>query len=108
MTPAELRQFARLGAEARLGELEQERAAIFRAFPSLRGPAHAANAAVFRDADANVERPLRRKRPKMSPEARERIAAAQRKRWAAWKAQKGTAGNGAATAAVQARAPKKR
>jgi hypothetical protein len=44
----------------------------------------------------------------MSREARERIAAAQRRRWAEVRAKKGTGGNGAATAAVQARAAKKR
>jgi hypothetical protein len=34
---------------------------------------------------------VRRRRPKMSREARKRIAEAQKKRWAAWKAKQGTA-----------------
>jgi hypothetical protein len=36
MTPAELRRFARMGAEARLQVLQSEIAAIHRLFPELR------------------------------------------------------------------------
>jgi hypothetical protein len=109
MTPADLHHLARIGAAARLQELEQERAAIFRAFPSLRGLASAPIRGVTSDGNGSAgPRTPRRRRRKMSREARERIAAAQRRRWAEVRAKKGTGGNGAATAAVQARAAKKR
>jgi hypothetical protein len=109
MTPAELHRLARIGAGARLQELEQERAAIFRTFPSLRRPAAAPIPGVTSDGDGSAgPRTPRRRRRKRSLEARQRMAAAQRKRWAEVRAKKGTGGNGAATAAVQARAPKKR
>jgi hypothetical protein len=92
MTPAELRRFARLGAEARLQELEQERAAIFGAFPSLTKVASAPIRGVTSDGDGSAEPTPRRRRRKMSREARQRIADAQRKRWAEWKANKGNGG----------------
>jgi hypothetical protein len=90
MTNEELHRLARLGAEVRLGELEEERAAIFRAFPSLTGVASAPIRGVTSDGDGSAGPAPRRRRRKMSREARQRIAAAQRKRWAALKAQQGT------------------
>ncbi|HEY3384493.1 MAG TPA: hypothetical protein VGK32_22265 [Vicinamibacterales bacterium] len=74
----ELRRFARLGAQARLEQLEEERRAILRAFPGLAAtvarqkksaPAEASEPA------ASVKKP-RRKRRKMS--AAEKKAASER------------------------------
>jgi hypothetical protein len=77
---AELLRLARAGAEARIAQLEGEIAAIVARFPGLRrggkqpGPARAAS---------STDR-----RRTMSPAAKRRIAAAQRKRWAKWRAKK--------------------
>lgn len=72
----DLRAWALIGASQRLRELDQERAAILSAFPQLRS-----------GASPFPRRPLglgarKRKRKKMSKAAREKIAAAQRARWA--------------------------
>jgi hypothetical protein len=44
MKQDELRRLARLGAAARLAELERERASLLRDFPGLRGAANTADA----------------------------------------------------------------
>ena len=69
-------QWARIGAEARLRELEAERASILAAFPELRG------AGVARARGAGG-----RKRRTMSAAARRRMSAGMRKYWARRKAQ---------------------
>ncbi len=105
MTRAELLRFARVGAEARLQELQQEVAAIVRAFPHLRAPTPAATSKVSSNGDGNVERRgTGRRRRTMSREARERIAEAQRKRWAEWRTQHEQPGSGQAGKSVQPRA----
>ena len=91
-----LQEFARIGATARIKELQSEIAAIRRDFPALGAPGGertmpspsrkrpgrpAANLA------AKVPSPGRRRR-KMSAEARKKISEAQKKRWAAQKAKK--------------------
>jgi hypothetical protein len=94
MTQEELHRLAQIGAEARLEALQQEIATIHRTFPDLRrGRSTAAPnpyTAGVRKAVAGVreavEGAVTRRRPKMSAEARKRIAEAQRKRWAEWKA----------------------
>lgn len=87
MTQAELRRLALIGAEARLEALQREMAAIFLVFPELRRGRSAAApnpyTAGVRAAVAGAV--TRRRRPRMSPEARKRIADAQRKRWAEWR-----------------------
>ena len=64
-------QWARLGAEARLREIDEERATILAAFPELRrtgrSPGQAASAS---------------KRRTMSAAARRRMSAGMRKHWA--------------------------
>src|SRR6476620_6187692 len=94
MTRAELRRLARLGAEARLEALQREIASIHQAFRNLRQRRSTAAAnphtvgawnavAGVREA---LEGAVTRRRPKMSPQGRQRIAQAQRKRWAEWRA----------------------
>ncbi len=83
MQRTELRRYARMGAQARLLELQREMAAIVTAFPGLRDGRKGARAVVA----SNGVEPRRRRR--MSTAARKAIAAAQRKRWAAWRKQRG-------------------
>jgi hypothetical protein len=85
MTLVELRRLARLGAEARLGALQQEISDIYATFPELR---RGRSAPDLTDAVRQVRQGavMPRRRRKMSREARKRIAEAQRKRWAEWKA----------------------
>jgi hypothetical protein len=74
---AELQRLARLGAKARLEELEQERTALLRAFPGLRATASPAGNG------ASVEQSTRRRRRRrMSREGRKRISETMKKRWA--------------------------
>ena len=101
MTQEELRRLARVGAEARLTALQQEMTAIYRAFPDLRRTSTPANpyTAGVKSAVAGVRGAVkgavrRRRRFKMPLEARQRIAEAQRKRWADWKAQRSAAEGG--------------
>lgn len=85
MNRVELVRLARLGAHSRLAELQRESEAIYRSFPELR-PGRASRSAmstVVRGTVAGVK-PIGRR--KMSREARKRIAEAQKKRWAEWKA----------------------
>ena len=79
MDKAELIRLARLGAKVRLAELHREVQAIHAAFPGLRSGRKAAS--VQRSSTSPTHR-----RRRMSSEARKRIADAQRKRWAVWKA----------------------
>jgi hypothetical protein len=90
---SDILRWAHLGAAARLKELDDERAAILKAFPALNSAS--ARATRARIAKENVEtsdydaRPARRKRRTMSAAARKRISDAQKKRWAAQRAGKG-------------------
>jgi hypothetical protein len=81
MTHAELRRLARVGAEARLVALQGELEAILRAFPDLR---RAKATETRQESGQRTATPVKRRR-KMSPSARKRIAEAQRRRWAAWR-----------------------
>ena len=97
MTQQELLHLARLGAEARLAELQREMSAIFQTFPDLRAggssQAPASRGGGNGAAKETAVRP-RRARPSMSREARQRIAEAQRKRWAEWREKQSKAGDG--------------
>jgi hypothetical protein len=66
---SQLQEFARIGAAARIKELQAEIASIRRDFPALTAPGA----------------PKKRRR-KMSAAARKKISEAQKKRWAAQKA----------------------
>jgi hypothetical protein len=70
----DLKAWARIGAEQRLTVIREEMRRIHAAFPDLRDGRIAA-------ALERAGRPKRKKRT-MSAEARAKIAAAQRKRWA--------------------------
>jgi len=86
MTREEVRRWARIGAEARLAALEREIVAIYQVFPDLRAGRSAPNpytAGVRKAVEGAV---TRRRRPRLSLQARKRIAEAQRKRWAELKA----------------------
>lgn len=96
----DMRQWAAVGASHRLVELQEEQAAIFRAFPELRqGPRRGRPRAIRGTAPAQSNpqdfeadnigkgRGVRRHRRRvMSPEARKRISDAQKARWAKQKA----------------------
>src|SRR5688500_2285980 len=101
----DLKAWALIGAQQRLRELDEERAAIYAAFPEFRtgagntaplrrGPrpknqvAASAESATATSGSASQEQlpGRRRKRRKMSKEARAKIAAAQRAKWAKQKA----------------------
>jgi hypothetical protein len=86
MTREEVRRWARIGAEARLEALEREIATIYQVFPDLRSGRSVPNpyAAGVRQALRGAV--TRRRRSRLSPQARKRIAEAQRKRWAALRA----------------------
>ena len=116
MSEFDMRTWALRGAEQRLVEIADEAARIYAAFPELRdrqqGPiasagrgrarkadaAHARAAAQPRTADSEAAPATARKRRRvnMSAEAKQRIAEAQRKRWAEWRAKQGAASEGAA------------
>jgi hypothetical protein len=80
----DIRQWAVLGAERRLEEIAEETAAIRRAFPELRGRAGRST-----NSDGSAERAPRKRRRKMSAEARKRISDAQKARWAKQRAGEG-------------------
>jgi len=73
------RQWARVGAGARLVEIERERAAILKAFPELRRPGAAAGVAAVLSATGKPKR-------RFSAAARRRMSAGMRKFWARRKA----------------------
>ena len=73
MTTARSSEWARLGAKARLLEIDQERAEILREYPEL-GRSNS-GAAVSR-----------RSRPKLTPAAKRKLSAGMRKYWARRKA----------------------
>jgi hypothetical protein len=86
---SDILRWAHLGAAARLKELDDERAAIVKAFPALNSAsARATRARNVKTSDHDAPL-LPRKRRTMSAAARKRISDAQKKRWAAQRASKG-------------------
>lgn len=82
----DLRTWALLGAQHRLKELDEERAAIFSAFPQLRrqdGEKQQRTSRSQSNGDIAQPAPGRRQ---LSPEARRRISEAVKARWAKQKA----------------------
>lgn len=75
LSSQQLQQLARLGAPARIQELEAEIAAIRQAFPQAGGDGG--------HVPIPFKRARGRKRRKMSAAARKKISDAQKKRWAA-------------------------
>jgi hypothetical protein len=85
LTEEQLRRLARLGAVARLEQLRQEEAAIRGEFPELFGRGRAA--APARDAGSPAKTTpgavgTRRRRRRMSPDARKAVSERMRKYWA--------------------------
>jgi hypothetical protein len=70
------REWARIGAGARLLEIEAERTAIFKEFPEFRGGPR-----------PQIVTGTRRTRPKLTAAARRKLSAGMRKYWARRKAQ---------------------
>ena len=100
LAAAELQRLARLGAIARLKEIEAEATAIRRAFPGLRGGG--------KPATARERMPARRKR-QVSPEAREAARKRMQDYWARRKSGTAAAALGEAGAALASeRAPARR
>jgi hypothetical protein len=77
---AELLRLARAGAQARIAQLEGEITAIAARFPGLRRSG--------RGSPSGRTAAATKARRTLSPAAKRRIAAAQRKRWAKWRARK--------------------
>jgi hypothetical protein len=80
MDRSELVRFARLGASARLTEIERERQAIFREFPDLRRARPQVDGTL--ESDPAAGRGGRRKRKKMSAAQRKAVSERMRKYWA--------------------------
>lgn len=72
-----LREYARVGAAARLAALDHERAAILRAFPGLKPVAS------LNEDDGRVRVTRRRGRRRMSAAARKAVSARMKRYWAA-------------------------
>jgi hypothetical protein len=75
MTKFDLHSLARLGAAARIKELNAEIASIRKAFPD----------SASKREKILIHHPPQQRRRKMSAEARKKISEAQKKRWAAQK-----------------------
>jgi hypothetical protein len=82
---SDMTRWAELGAEARLLQLAEEAAGIFRTFPRLRSKGFMANTT---DGHADPAMPLRKgtRKRTMSAAARKRISDAQKARWKKQKA----------------------
>jgi hypothetical protein len=85
---ADIRQWALIGAEQRLQELTAEAAAIHREFPELQ-KRFGRKSGLAEPGDR--QRPARRRRRKLSADARRRISEAQKARWAKQKGQRKSA-----------------
>jgi hypothetical protein len=87
---SQLQEFARLGAAARIKELQAEIASIRKDFPALSayggGVPSPFRKRPGRPAANLAETAPRKRRRKMSAAARKKISEAQKKRWAAQKA----------------------
>src|SRR5581483_249050 len=89
MAKFDLQNYARLGAEARLRQLDEERSAILAAFPDLRtGGAATRRGRRPRVAAAATASTGRRRRRRMSPAQRKAVSERMRKYWASRRAAK--------------------
>jgi hypothetical protein len=84
MTDLNVKRWAQMGAEARLAEIRQETITLLAAFPDLRqdGQAVAGRGRSAERRGRAPSAPGRKKRRRMSAEARRKISAAQKARWA--------------------------
>ena len=98
MTDLDVKRWARMGAEVRLAELRQEMMTIFATFPELRQregrqgrSAAPSSGRKGREQGSASSAAGGKKRRKMSAEARRKISAAQKARWAKQKGEEGAA-----------------
>jgi hypothetical protein len=77
MKQDELRRLARMGAAARLAELDRERAALLRVFPGLRAGSRASS-----ESTGNRTTGTRRSRRRMSAAARKAVSLRMTRYWA--------------------------
>jgi hypothetical protein len=87
MKRSDLRRWALIGAQQRLAEIVNEQGAILATFPELRGRGRSARPTVG-DAGESLKPQRKRRRFRMSAEARKRISDAQKARWAKQRAKK--------------------
>ena len=98
----DVRRWAALGAVQRLTQIQEEQAAILRAFPELLGVRRVTSAATASTAIGDGPRRMRGRRGgqpgrrNLSPEARKRISDAQKARWAKFHGRAGSNGSSAA------------
>lgn len=86
MAKSQLHELARVGAQAKLAEIDQERASLLALFPELRGEGRKA-----KTEPANGTAPAKRKRRGgMSAEARKAQGERMKAYWAKRRAEKGT------------------
>ena len=79
----DLQAWALIGAQQRLREIDEERRAILAAFPQLRsGGASQRGASSGENVADGAGRETRRRKRRMSADARRRISEAQKARWA--------------------------
>jgi hypothetical protein len=107
MADQDMRGWALKGAEQRLLEMAQEATAIYRAFPELRegglvGNGRRPGRPRREETAPATEGPRRRRRRKMSKEARRKISEAQKARWAK---QNGRTSDGASRASASSATP---
>jgi hypothetical protein len=95
----DLQRYALLGAQARLQQIAEETANIYLAFPQLRRGRQDQNGAAATTAPGESESPaVKRRRGRMSAAQRKAVGERMKKYWAARRAQKGAAADGAKTA----------
>ena len=83
LSQTDIHRWALIGAEQRLLAIAEEARAIFAAFPELRAHGRGFDSQAAAAAPgAKAKAPSKRRRPVISAEGRQRIAAAQRARWA--------------------------
>lgn len=87
MDEQELRRLAKMGASARLAELERERAALLRAFPGLRA---AASQSADESHAAAVSPVRKRRRRRMSAANRKAVSLRMKRYWAERRKAKGS------------------
>jgi hypothetical protein len=83
-----IHEYARMGAASRIAELQAEIAELHKIFPNLEGTATTPKGPAQSKALAKLMNPAPKRKRKLSAAARKAISDAQKRRWAALKAQK--------------------
>jgi hypothetical protein len=82
LNPDVLRRFAKLGAQARLEQIEMERRAILATFPDLALQRRGAARAVAASPQVAAPVAARRRRPRMTAAQRKEVSERMKKYWA--------------------------